>query len=114
MSCCLLRLWVPLQDLLRCLKSLNHERFVAMCVLGGCDYTNNVHINVRFSFLLCNRAAFDTNPSGPDVTCCLGLFECTFLSCLLMRTVVFEKLGLVTSGHGNSDGMPTHHAAAIA
>ncbi|KAL8270302.1 hypothetical protein Esti_005772 [Eimeria stiedai] len=33
------------QELLRSLAGLNHERFVAMCVLGGCDYTNHVHIN---------------------------------------------------------------------
>lgn len=33
------------QELVRSLKGLNHERFVAMCVLGGCDYTNRVHIN---------------------------------------------------------------------
>ncbi|CDJ67746.1 exonuclease, putative [Eimeria necatrix] len=33
------------EELLRTLKSLTHERFVAMCVLGGCDYTNKVHIN---------------------------------------------------------------------
>ncbi|KAL8441528.1 hypothetical protein Emed_007554 [Eimeria media] len=33
------------QGLLRSLAGLNHERFVAMCVLGGCDYTNHVHIN---------------------------------------------------------------------
>ncbi|CDI87796.1 exonuclease, putative [Eimeria praecox] len=33
------------EELLRTLKGLNHERFVAMCVLGGCDYTNKVHIN---------------------------------------------------------------------
>ncbi|KAL8437125.1 hypothetical protein Efla_007096 [Eimeria flavescens] len=33
------------QELIRCLAGLNHERFVAMCVLGGCDYTNHVHIN---------------------------------------------------------------------
>ncbi|CDJ47041.1 exonuclease, putative [Eimeria brunetti] len=33
------------EELLRILKGLNHERFVAMCVLGGCDYTNKVHIH---------------------------------------------------------------------
>ncbi|KAL8453704.1 hypothetical protein Emag_001749 [Eimeria magna] len=35
------------QELLRCLAGLNHERFVAMCVLGGCDYTNHVHISTK-------------------------------------------------------------------
>lgn len=44
-------LW--LQGQLGCLRGFTQEMFTAMCVLGGCDYTHDIHINVSVRGRVC-------------------------------------------------------------